>query len=576
MSGFRVRRSITAAALLCAAAGAITACGDDGKPRPRPPLSSGGAGGGGEGGEGGGGEGGGGGAPPGACGDGVAEAEEACDGADLKGASCQSLGFEGGELQCSPACAVDASRCSSAEACQDGQDNDLDGLADCGDPVCEAACADMCAAPVALPDPAAAIGDTSGHAVIDSGCMASGPGVAYTFTAAATGLLDVVLVPETDARLLAVLRGACADAATAIACGSISAGPGIDNRLTVPVREGDAFHIVVTGADEGQAGPFALSVRSRQTVCGDGIQDSTEACDNPVDEENDGCDEDCRIEPTEVEPNDTLATANTHAVPFFGAIDPAGDQDVVRVTVPSGPTVLIAETTDVTSNDCLNHRLDSIIEILDDSGATIVRRDRGETGLCARAVAPSLAAGDYYVRVTAGSGAGRPTFPYGLEVTLVEEACGDGNLTEGEQCDDSNTAPGDGCSPNCRFELDETEPNSTPAQANAYASPWLAEIAPAGDVDVIAVQVPGPSSTIHVNVTDNGTDACMNGLLDSHIEILGDDGTTVIVADDDTGVGYCSYASASDLAAGTYYVRIRAADLVPNATFFYRLNVTVL
>ncbi|WP_437825232.1 pre-peptidase C-terminal domain-containing protein [Sorangium sp. So ce1153] len=574
MSGYRVKRSITAAALLCAAAGVVAACGGgDDSPRPRPSSPTGGAG---AGSAGGGGEGGGGGATPGTCGDGVADPEEACDGDDLKSASCQSLGFEGGELRCSPSCTADASSCSSPEACQDGQDNDLDGSADCGDPECADACADMCAEPVPLADPATATGDTSGHAVVSSGCMTSSPGVAYTFTAASTGLLDVVLTPQTDARLVATLRGACADASTMIACGSVSAGAGIDNRLTLPVNEGDAFHIVVTGTDEGQTGAFTLSVTSRQTVCGDSIQDSTEECDNPVDETDDGCDEECRLEATEVEPNDTLAAANTYAAPFFAAIDPRADQDLVRVTVPSGPTVLIAETTDVTSDDCLNNRLDSVIEILDDSGATIVRRDRGETGLCARAVAPSLAAGDYYVRVTAATGAARTTFPYRLDVTLVEEACGDGNLTEGEQCDDGNTDALDGCSPTCRFELDETEPNSTPAQANAYTSPWLAEIAPAGDVDVIAVQVPGSSSTLHVNVADNGTDACANGLLDSYIEILGDDGATVLASDDDGGIGYCSYASVTDLAAGTYHVRVRAADLVPNATFFYRLNVTVL
>ena len=38
------------------------------------------------------------------CGDGALDAHEACDGADLGGATCESLGFDGGTLGCSPSC----------------------------------------------------------------------------------------------------------------------------------------------------------------------------------------------------------------------------------------------------------------------------------------------------------------------------------------------------------------------------------------------------------------------------------------------------------------------------------------
>ncbi|WP_437738569.1 DUF4215 domain-containing protein [Sorangium sp. So ce1335] len=575
MSGFRVSRGIAAIALVSAAALAAACGGGDDGPR-RPQTASGGTGAaGGEGGDGGDGDEGGGGAAPGACGNGVVERGEACDGPDLGDATCQRFGFEGGELRCSPDCTADTSGCTGVEACQDGRDNDGDGSADCGDPECEAACADMCAAPVALADPATVTGDTRGHAAVEGGCTAGAPGVAYSFTATTTGFLDVVLTPATDAGLVAVLRGACDDAATERACGGVSAGAGIDNRLTVPVREGDAFYVVVSGANEGQAGAFELAVRSRETVCGDRIQDPAEECDNLLDQPDDGCSDDCRLQATEVEPNDDITSANPYAAPFFASIDPLDDVDVVRVTVPSGPTALIAETADVTSSDCLNGRLDTMIDILDESGAVLVQRDFGGVGHCARAVAPALAAGDYYVRVAANVGPEQRA-PYRLDVTLVPEVCGDGDVTYGEQCDDGNTTSGDGCSAACRFELHETEPNDTPAQADAHAAPWLAEISPAGDVDVVTVNVPGSGSTLIATVSDNGTEACMNGRLDSYVEILGDDGATVLASDDDAGAGYCSSATATDLAEGTYHVRVRAADIVPDATFFYRLNVTVL
>ncbi len=46
------------------------------------------------------------------CGDGVRAAPEQCDGADLGGASCESLGFVGGTLACGPRCGFDDRGCT--------------------------------------------------------------------------------------------------------------------------------------------------------------------------------------------------------------------------------------------------------------------------------------------------------------------------------------------------------------------------------------------------------------------------------------------------------------------------------
>lgn len=45
------------------------------------------------------------------CGNGTAEGDEQCDGADLDGASCASLGYAGGTLGCSAGCGFDVSGC---------------------------------------------------------------------------------------------------------------------------------------------------------------------------------------------------------------------------------------------------------------------------------------------------------------------------------------------------------------------------------------------------------------------------------------------------------------------------------
>ena len=50
------------------------------------------------------------------CGNGTASGAEACDGADLGGATCQSLGFVGGTLGCTPGCRHDTGSCTPVPA----------------------------------------------------------------------------------------------------------------------------------------------------------------------------------------------------------------------------------------------------------------------------------------------------------------------------------------------------------------------------------------------------------------------------------------------------------------------------
>jgi hypothetical protein len=68
------------------------------------------------------------------CGDDVAEGSEACDGTDLIGEDCVSLGFDGGRLACGARCAFDTSACTIAcgngvvdDAVDDAVAEDCDG-----------------------------------------------------------------------------------------------------------------------------------------------------------------------------------------------------------------------------------------------------------------------------------------------------------------------------------------------------------------------------------------------------------------------------------------------------------------
>lgn len=55
------------------------------------------------------------------CGDGAADGAESCDGADLQGYTCETVGFEPGKLACTTGCTFDTSGCGTAVTGCDGQ-----------------------------------------------------------------------------------------------------------------------------------------------------------------------------------------------------------------------------------------------------------------------------------------------------------------------------------------------------------------------------------------------------------------------------------------------------------------------
>lgn len=504
-----------------------------------------------------GGEGGGGAQPiPDGCGDGVATEGEVCDGSDLKGASCVSIGYDEGNLACAPGCKLDDSDCYGVERCTDGIDQDKDGHADCADPDCEAACAGACEAPPLLADPSQVPGTTIGHAAdVTPTCGSQagpGPAVAYEFTATVSGMLDVVLTSLPN--LGVSVRASCA-ADVELGCADATAEVGGEERLSVPIEAGQTVFVMVHGYAPGEAGDYHLSVASRPIVCGDGITDPVEGCDDGNDSSGDGCSASCELEATELEPNDTVGSAQAFAAPWFAAIDPPGDVDVLVVDVPKKAS-LVVHTFDVGDGACAGGMLDSFVEVLDASGETVlVTDDDGGEGLCSRAIATALEPGEYLVRVSASPLGLESTFPYELAVVVVEDHCGDGVVTPAETCDDANTKPGDGCSATCTIEATEVEPNDDPELANAFAPKWIGVLGE-GDADVVSIVVPEAVPGLSVKIGDAGTGACAAGTLDTIVEILAPGAENVLASDDDSAPGYCSYATIDAVPPGTYFVRV--------------------
>lgn len=159
-------------------------------------------------------------------------------------------------------------------------------------------------------------------------------------------------------------------------------------------------------------------------------------------------------------------------------------------------------------------------------------------------------------------------------------ACGDAIRDAGEGCDDGDETSGDGCSSECEVESSEQDPNDALGEADPF-SPALAdyyygELSEPGDVDWVAVEVPGPTSTLEATTHEFGDGACELGLLDSAIEIYGPDQALIVENDDHPmGVGSCALAVAEGLAAGTYYVRVAATPADPQLTFPYALELSI-
>jgi hypothetical protein len=75
---------------------------------------------------------------------------------------------------------------------------------------------------------------------------------------------------------------------------------------------------------------------------------------------------------------------------------------------------------------------------------------------------------------------------------------------------------------------------------------------------------------------DLGDGGCSGLDLDTEISIYDTDGITELVADEDDGVGWCSLASITASAAGTYYVRAASSSLyAPNDVFNYLLLISI-
>jgi cysteine-rich repeat protein len=324
--------------------------------------------------------------------------------------------------------------------------------------------------------------------------------------------------------------------------------------------------------------------------CGDGTITGTETCDDGGSTSGDGCSASCAVEVgwecqgqpsrcrmTETEPNDTRDTAT--AVPSLpslirGAITPGTDVDVYRITV-TGVADLRLDTFDgayTGSGPGTCADIDTQLELLRADGTVLVSDDDGGINNCSSinpevdAAATRLPAGTYFIRVSPFGSSAIPA--YGLRIQFAA-LCGDGvRQRPSEECDDRNTTGGDGCSASCRVErIPEMENNGTAATAQSVSSlPALigGAITPGTDQDMFRFTLNTTADlaieTYDGSYTGENAQTCQS--IDTVLELIAADGTTVLDSDDESGISQCSSLNPSNsqvmrrMAPGTYFARV--------------------
>jgi cysteine-rich repeat protein len=324
--------------------------------------------------------------------------------------------------------------------------------------------------------------------------------------------------------------------------------------------EGGELDAAGTGAGGSSGGSAGGSAGS-----GNGVEACTNGLDDDGDDAADCADADCAgicaatCDAFELAQDPTLLqTSNAGRSPA-----PSGDCGA------EGPALtyeLVVETTGILEVDVQS----SALLVASIAGAC----DAAEALGCGlgRTSAPVTAGERLFVRVAGLD----PEDVSDLTLSLHSRAanvCADDYRDAAEHCDDGNDQPGDGCDDACAVETSETEPNDALESASLSSDPFYAELEPAGDVDLVQLDLPAPAALV-VETQSLGDDACARGALDSYLELLDASGD-VLASNDDGGDGYCARVSVPDAQAGRYFARVTAASSGATPTFPYRLVVSV-
>jgi len=306
------------------------------------------------------------------------------------------------------------------EDCSVPGDEDGNGAADCGDPVCstEPACSAACGngkveAGEGCDDGNPASGDGCDANCTPTGCgngvVTAGEGCDDGNPASGDGC-DANCTQTGCGNGVQTAGEACDD-------GNTTNGDGCNANCTIP-ECGDG---IVTGAEVCDDGNLTsgdgCDANCTPTACGNGIVTTGEVCDDGNATSGDGCDANC------------TATGCGNGIPTTGEQCDDGN-------TTNGDSC----DSNCTFPECGNGVV-SGAEVCDDGNLT--------SGDGCDANCTPTACGNGVVTAGEQCDDGNPTSDDGCDANCTLTGCGNGVVTAGEQCDDGNTNPGDGCTNLC-------------------------------------------------------------------------------------------------------------------------------
>lgn len=304
----------------------------------------------------------------------------------------------------------------------------------------------------------------------------------YTFVAPYNGYLEAEVRANSPVSLN--LRTTCVPLSSAgpgtstgsTACSTSQNLGAATFSLRTPVVGGQTYFLMVKEATNGTnatGGRYELDVKMRPAVCGNGVIEGTEQCDDgpwPVGYNNEsGCTAACAIAPN-------AATGITCAAPDVIALtETAEGSERYEAHVVSGnwnrPNTTFFQPNCATGGNQQFFRIDPPIS------GVMVARTTGTYPIVLGAKANCVTANTSTLGVSCFASSAEQTLAipvtqgtpvnlvvdapsalitnkgrFELDIAISPPSCGDTLLSGAEECDDGNVVAGDGCSPTCTIE----------------------------------------------------------------------------------------------------------------------------
>lgn len=356
---------------------------------------------------------------PETCGNGALDVGEACDGADLAGQSCNSLGFVGGFLLCRDDCGFDTSNCDApgcgngvveaGEACDDNNTLDGDG------------CSALCQLEGVLleiePNDDGNPNTGSGFGGTGNDFSASAAQALSLDAADGNALIVASINPSGDEDGFAISNTTGAPVLMTVE--TFGDAPGVCGTIdTVANIRNAGGTILATNDDIDAFGDVLCSLVSITLQPGQTLFVHTLSFGDT------GVISQYFIEITfqtvsaEVEPNNTSATANAVAPGLVNAaIGVAGDDDFFSLSLNAGQTL----TAEIVNDDCAFSEIESDLTLFATDGTTQLafNDDIDFENFCSRVTFTATTTGTHFLRARASEEFDpNGTFDYGLSISV--------------------------------------------------------------------------------------------------------------------------------------------------------------